>query len=104
MKAILLTLSILIMSGCAGKPQQTHFTNLPSHAAVTGLCTAGAIVVLRKLDMPSPWNEIGGAVACTATVTIVKEVIKDPVFDWGDAFGNAAGAAAVGGIFLNWEF
>lgn len=104
-RLILVSILTVLMSGCAiNKPQQFKFTNGPSHASVTGACTIGAIYVLRQFNIPSPWNEIGGAVACTSAMTVYKEAIKDPVFDWGDALANTAGAATVGATFLFFEW
>jgi len=101
---VFLCVALTVLQGCAGKPQQTKFTNFESHAAVTGVCTAAGIYVLRKLDVPSPWNEIGGAAACIAAVTVVKGAGKDPVFDWGDVIANGVGGASVGATFLFMEW
>ncbi len=102
MKTLILVSLMVLMTACAGKPQQMKFTNTSSHAAVTGLCTAVAIPFLRAFDIPSPWNEIGGAVLCTLAVS-TKE-LRDPVFDWGDVMANGAGATAVGVTFFYWEW
>lgn len=99
MKKLIVLLMLLLPSVCIAKPQQMEFTNFHSHAAVTALCTATTILVLRKLDVPSPWNEIGGAVVCTAAVTVYKEG-RDPVWDWGDAIANGAGGAGTGTVFF----
>ena len=103
---IIASLLLLTMSACAGKPTQMKFTNVYSHAAVTGACTIVAVSFLRMLDVPSPWNEISGAVACIAAVTIHKEVIKDSVYDHGDMIANTVGGAAAGvSLYLfKWEF
>lgn len=76
-----------------GKPQQLKFTNFHSHAAVTGLFTTSAILVLNHINVP--YSEFISAVACTVAVTIQKEGLTDTVWDWGDVIANATGATAV---------
>ena len=104
MKKLLLIIMLIGLSSCAGKPQTMRLTNFHSHAAVTGACTAVGIAFLRVLDVPSPWNEVGSAVACTAAVSIYKEGIKDSVWDHGDVIANGAGAFAVGFSVLSMEW
>ena len=96
MRFILFIVLVLGMVGnVQAKPETFRTTNFGSHAAVVGACSVVGVAVLRKLNVPSPYNELVSGVGCAAGLSIYKEVLKDPVLDWGDVSANFVGGAAV---------